>query len=116
MTEEKKIVTAICQECNKQFEYELNPKYPRKYCFDCSEIKKANFKAKEQPEDMEVPVVRPGEAPKVEQSKPVKEFHLSPEQVNTNALDLAIRWKETDDIEYILELATKFKEFIENGN
>jgi len=29
MTTDKKIVTAICQECGKQFEYELNPKFPR---------------------------------------------------------------------------------------
>ncbi len=41
------MITAICQECNKQFEYELKPGFPRKYCPECSAIKKASFAAKE---------------------------------------------------------------------
>ncbi len=36
-------ITAICQECNTQFEYDLKPGFPRKYCFECSEAKKAAF-------------------------------------------------------------------------
>ena len=36
-------ITALCQECDKQFEYVLKPGYPRKYCPECSAIKKAAF-------------------------------------------------------------------------
>lgn len=41
------MITAICQECNNQFEYELKPGYPRKYCDDCAALKKAEYKAKQ---------------------------------------------------------------------
>ena len=122
---DKKIVTAICQECGKQFEYELNPKYPRKYCFECSAAKKASYEAAE---DMQVPVERPGQTPapveKTEPRAPMKEFHLSPEQVNTNALNAALEVaglniKSSEDIvevSSILYMAKEFKEFIEHGN
>ena len=80
MTEatEKQKITAICQECNNQFEYELKPGFPRKYCITCGEIKKASFNAKMPKSDdekafdeaMNVPVVRPGEAVKVEEKAP----------------------------------------------
>ncbi len=67
MTDKQKI-TAICQECNNQFEYELKPGFPRKYCITCGEIKKASYAAKIPKSDdekafdeaMNVPVVRPG--------------------------------------------------------
>ena len=52
------MITAICQECKKQFEYDLKPGYPRKYCPECSAIKKASYENKQ---PLEVPVVRPGE-------------------------------------------------------
>ncbi len=51
----------ICEvpECGKEYEYEYNPKYPRKYCPECSAAKKQAY------EDNAVPVVKPGahEAP-----------------------------------------------------
>ena len=50
------MITTICQECNKHFEYDLKPGFPRKYCPECSAIKKQAF-ADKQP----VPVVKPGE-------------------------------------------------------
>ncbi len=53
------MITAICQECDKQFEYDLKPGFPRKYCLECSAIKKAQF-AEKQP-DEKVEVVKPGE-------------------------------------------------------
>ena len=116
MTEKVKI-TAICQECGETFEYMLKPGFPRKYCFACSEKKKASFEATHPAEESNVPVVRPGIVEKVEQKAPAKEFHLSPEQVNTNALDLAIKWKTTlGNGTELMEIAKKFKEFIENGN
>ena len=48
-------ITAVCQECGKQFEYVLKPGFPRKYCFDCSEKKKASYDDMQKPE-----VVKPG--------------------------------------------------------
>lgn len=127
-------ITAICQECGEQFEYTLKPGFPRKYCFKCSEIKKASYAAK-QPisqdekkfnEDMEAPVVRPGlpQATSTQQydratktMTTTKEFHLSPEQVNTNALDLAIKWWNLEaQPKNLMDMAQNFKEFIENGN
>ena len=57
-------VTAVCQECGKQFEYVLKEGFPRKYCFDCSAKKKASFEAKQ----TDTPIVeKPG---KVAQSVP----------------------------------------------
>ena len=40
-------ITAVCQECNVQFEYELKPGFPRKYCVPCGEKRKASFANKE---------------------------------------------------------------------
>lgn len=49
----------ICEECGKEYEYEYNPKYPRKYCLECSAKKKQAY------EDAQpVPVVKPGLVPK----------------------------------------------------
>ena len=45
-------ITTICQECQKQFEYDLKPGFPRKYCFKCSEAKKASFNSVQKPEDI----------------------------------------------------------------
>ncbi len=53
----------ICEvpECGKEYEYEYNPKYPRKYCPECSVQKKQEFEARSLPENQEdVPVVKPG--------------------------------------------------------
>ena len=33
----------ICEMCNKEFQYELKPGYPRKYCPACSTVRKAAF-------------------------------------------------------------------------
>ncbi len=60
MTKQK----GICEECKKEYEYEYNPKYPRKYCPECSAAKKqsyeeANKNYNETHED-QVPVVKVG--------------------------------------------------------
>ncbi len=41
------MITAICQECGKQFDYELKPGFPRKYCPECSAKKKAEYEGKQ---------------------------------------------------------------------
>ena len=51
------MITAICQSCDKQFDYELKPGFPRKYCPECSARKKAEYEAK--PQQPEVPKVIP---------------------------------------------------------
>ena len=33
----------ICEECKVEYEYEYNPKYPRKYCPACSAAKKKAY-------------------------------------------------------------------------
>jgi len=37
---------AICGECNKEYDYDLKPGYPRKYCPECSAMKKAQYEGK----------------------------------------------------------------------
>ena len=66
-------ITAVCQECGKQFEYVLKPGFPRKYCFECSEKKKAAY------EDMEKPieVVKPGEKPTQKPSNGHQSMYVS---------------------------------------
>ena len=39
MTKQK----GICEECKVEYEYEYNPKYPRKYCPACSAAKKKAY-------------------------------------------------------------------------
>ena len=48
----------ICEECKKEYEYEYNPKYPRKYCHECSAKKKAEYSGASP--EQNVPVVKPG--------------------------------------------------------
>lgn len=50
----------ICEECKKEYEYEYNPKYPRKYCSECSAKKKAEYENKQLPTEDKVEVVKPG--------------------------------------------------------
>ena len=75
-------ITAVCQECNVQFEYELKPGFPRKYCVPCGDIKKAGWKAT--PEGLEplsglpttdVPSMNePKEEPKVRNTRTAEEI------------------------------------------
>lgn len=51
-------ITALCQECDAQFNYVLKPGFPRKYCPKCSALKKAEWEAA-QGGQVNTPVVRP---------------------------------------------------------
>ena len=55
----------ICEECKAEYEYEYNPKYPRKYCPECSAKKKQAYE-----DNKPVEVVKPGEPVKVHQEAP----------------------------------------------
>ena len=59
---------------------------------------------------VDVPVVKPGTP-----SKEPKAFHLSPEQVRSNALASAIEISNKNGDLKVLELATTFEEYIKNG-
>ena len=130
-------INAICQECDKQFEYNLKPGYPRKYCVECSEIKKATYAAKISPdeqkfnEDMQVPVVKLGNVGSnpnpdtpliVPQKAPVSlEYEIRERQVRSNALRCAIEANKaglapSKEPDSLLQLAKEFEEYIRNGN
>ena len=67
--------------------------------------------------EMEEPeTYRPGEPEKTPQEAYIKEFHLSPEQVNTNALMAAIEVWKIEKTVNPLKQAQIFKKFIENGD
>ena len=75
----------------------------------------------EKDEKPEAEVVRPGYVPKVEPQAPSKEYHLSVEQVNTNALMAALEahaigLASAQEPTSLLTLAKEFKVFIENGS
>ena len=68
----------ICQECKDEYDYEYNPKFPRKYCPECSAKKKAEYELtnSEQtiaPIPLNVPVVKIGAVAKEEVKKEVSE-------------------------------------------
>ncbi len=61
----------VCQECGAEFDYELKPGFPRKYCVTCGDIKKQSYAAKQSKKEfvdnievpypeVEVPVEKPG--------------------------------------------------------
>ena len=60
-------VTAICQMCGKQFEYDLKPGFPRKYCPECGAKRKAEYENRQS--EVSVPVVKIGEVAKKEEVK-----------------------------------------------
>ena len=121
--------TINCAECNVEYSYEPNPNYPdkRKYCANCSEKKKASWDERTEPIAETVPMnppvdYRESALKAVDKAYPKKEFHLSPEQVRTNALECAIaiynlplKPKEfTGDIT-IMSVAKAFEEYLWNG-
>ena len=105
-----------CEDCQKEFEYEPPANYPdkRKYCSACSAAKKAQWEAGDT-----IEVV------KMAEKGSVKEFHLSPEQVEHNeremrarALNLAMKWLpnvEGLSLSAILTAAEAIEEYLWNG-
>ena len=121
MTEQK---TINCAECNVEFTFEENPKYPRKYCLNCSAKKKKEWggngdqkysKAGYTPSNTGgygAPVEKiTGE---IRTKSNGKEYHLSPEQVRSNALSSAINWLTDANMDGLLATAKEFEEWI-NG-
>ena len=65
------IQKGICAECGNEYEYEYNPKFPRKYCFECSAKKKAEF-AGSAPKPVNAPVMKIPADGKVGVGTPIK--------------------------------------------
>jgi len=124
--------TINCAECEVEFTFEENPRFPRKYCLKCSANKKAMFQASQVPkgaprpdlEEDDVEVVRVADAvfkdTVMNQNKYLKKdngFHLTPEQCRSNALASAIEWAKFNEIAdvTIMELAKTFEKYILTG-
>ena len=92
MTKQK----GICVECKNEYEYDYNPKYPRKYCPSCSALKKAAYEAQDDMSDPKsYPVVKPG------QTKPCEELHIDPNHKpknNGNTIDRNVLVSYAKDI------------------
>ena len=58
------IQKGICTECSKEYEYEYNPQFPRKYCHECSAAKKASYSAGDVPKQ-QTSTAQPVNAPVV---------------------------------------------------
>ena len=114
--------TINCVECSVEFTFEENPKFPRKYCLNCSALKKKQWtgmsktEAKETPDDgMGTPVEKiTGE---IRTKSNGKEYHLSPELGRAHALRCSIEAKiglQVYENIGVLDLAGQFEEWI-NG-
>jgi len=107
--------TRICDNCGKEFSYEPPVGYPdkRKYCDECSAIKKAEWAAKQGQTSPQPQKVQP-EAP-----KQAKSYHLTDEAIRSNALDSAIHYIISQTLQITPEQAVKmakiFEVYIRNG-
>ncbi len=113
--------TINCAECNIEYTYEPAKGYPdkRKYCANCSEKKKVTWEDRgEVPVELIKTTTTEVGLNIDTKPKPTKEFHLSPEQVRTNALGFAIavceREREKAPVD-LIELAVKFEEYLWHG-
>ncbi len=106
-------IATVCQECEKQFEYVLKPGFPRKYCFECSEKKKAAYENMEKP----IEVVKPGEKAAQKPSNAHTTMYVSYAKDIFCALES--KWKSADDsqirgtMNYAIELVKQAKEAFE---
>ena len=115
--------TINCAECQVEFTYEENPRFPRKYCLNCSARKKASFQANQAP-GAEPPGIKEDAKPEVEKIDRVtithapkdNGSHLTPEQVRSNALVSAIEYGDVAlGIILLMQLAKDFEKYILTG-
>ena len=121
MTKQK----GICEKCKEEYEYDYNPRYPRKYCHECSVKNKAEFETggykAETPEGVKINADEL--VPKQPFQKPKDNgFHLTPEQCRSNALASAIELNgvKAPDMsikgyEALMELAKQFEKYLVTG-
>ena len=121
--------TINCENCSREYTFEENPKFPRKYCDVCSAMKKAQFEGGTNGDAKPKMVYAANgelvpEVVKIDhnfgQGKPKDNgFHLTPEQVRSNALKSAIEctnWQNPEDkIPMLIETAKEFEQYILTG-
>ena len=135
--------TINCEECKVEFTFEENPKFPRKYCLNCSAKKKAAFKQDKEDnierepvkvgDDVHADMVEKAEKQRVYDKHKVDTvsgtstyetkddyeedaFQIKSKQVRSNALNCAVELLK-DDKEHssILGLAKEFEKYIRFG-
>ena len=126
--------TINCADCGEDYTYNEREGFPRKYCGVCGAQRKKSFAAIAKPqkpidvtdayEDVnngEMPVkvekiYRESAEKAVDKAYPKKngDFHLSPEQVRSNALASAMNHIHANDVgvREILDLARKFEKYL----
>ena len=115
--------TIKCADCDIEFTFEENPRFPRKYCLNCGAASKKRFEqgtnGDEKPEVVKF-TADGKETGWTEKAKPKDNgFHLTPEQVRSNALASAI--EHAGEIAYkldkktILNNAKDFEQYILTG-
>lgn len=113
--------TINCAECEVKYTYTPNPNYPdkRKYCANCSEKKKAEW-AQTTNGDAKPEIVKfnidSTEVIPIKIGKPKDSgVHLTPERCRSNALAIAHKVAQTNDINEILIIAKHFEKYIVTG-
>ena len=105
---------AVCLECKQEFDYDMRPGYPRKYCPTCSEIKKKQYEARSGEAQTNTPIAQPAEwANKVEQQAPTEEK----KQDVVRAAALTKMWIEANEWEKglsILKILETYQYFLNN--
>lgn len=137
--------TINCAECNVEVTYEEKEGFPRKYCFNCSEKKKAIWDAKDKevlakPHPSEgfnieyntdanaetVPMNKPDTVPAKTwtpqnvkdfgiEAKPKKSFSLTDENIRIGALECGLTAKGQNKDVDLWVLVKDFEEYIRNG-
>lgn len=106
--------TIDCENCSREYTFEENPKFPRKYCDVCSAKKKAEFAGKNGDDKPEVIKFT-----KEIVTKDIKDkgYHLTPENINLGALHETQVWFGDRDVtrENFWFKVIEFKKFIETG-
>ena len=113
-----------CVDCEIEFTYEENPKYPRKYCFNCSAKRKRAFgELAKEPATDEIKKHLMNSGPIMTNIKPTKEdpleYQIRSREVRCRALTSAMTFRKEyagNEIneEAVLKLADQFVEWI-NG-
>ncbi len=107
--------TINCENCTREYTFEENPKFPRKYCDICSAMKKAEFEGT----NGDAKPIGTGD-PHFEHAKPEKPkdngFHLTPENCRALALNAAaIISHEEISRETFWKRVKEFEKYIVNG-
>lgn len=104
-------IKQICADCEAVFECEPNPKFPRKYCTPCGAARKKSWdEGGKQIAPIPIAVAGVDVTPVIK--APKGEFHLSMEQVRTNALMAAIKVDKSDGLDNFWALVEEFELYI----